>query len=80
MALPIRIATRRASDRHPCKLSRAFGPRNPMKIASAPVNPSRLEWRDRSDIGELRPNVSLIRNVCDRANKWRVVSPLAERR
>ena len=28
----------------------------------------------------LRPNVSLIRSVPDRANKWCVVAPLCERR
>jgi len=52
-----------------------------MKIASAPVI---IQDGWSGEIEEtleiLRPNVSLIRNVCDRANKWRVVSPLAERR
>jgi hypothetical protein len=39
-------------SRHPCKLSRAFGPRNPMKIASIQgIIESGWEWRDRFDSG-----------------------------
>jgi hypothetical protein len=42
----------RLVDRHPCKLSRASGPRNPMKIASIQaIIENGWEWRDRFDSG-----------------------------
>jgi hypothetical protein len=40
------------SRRPPCKLSRASGPRNPMKIASIQVIiENGWDWRDRNDSG-----------------------------
>src|SRR5207302_8793810 len=41
------------SCRHPCKLTRAFGPRNSMKIAqSQAIIQNGWEWRDRKDNGD----------------------------
>jgi hypothetical protein len=52
--------------RHPCKLSRASGPRNPMKIASIPAI---IETAGSGEIDLtvelLKPNVSLIGSVRD---------------
>jgi hypothetical protein len=45
----------RSDDGHPCKLSRAFGPRNSMKIAQLRVIiHNGWEWRDRKDSGDAK--------------------------
>jgi PAS domain-containing protein len=65
------------TDRHPCKLTRAFSPRNSMKMVSIPAiihNGVELA-RSKKTVERLKPNVSLILSVRDRANEWCVVSP-----
>src|SRR5262244_3195376 len=62
--------------RPPCKLTRAFSPRKSMKIVFEPSNnpEGRGDGEIEKTVEMLTPNVSLIRSVRDRANKWCVVS------
>jgi len=47
------LSRRTPDSRPPCKLTRAFGPRNSMKIAqSQAIIQNGWEWRDRKDNGD----------------------------
>src|SRR5207244_5261903 len=51
--LPYGPIQTQSPSRHPCKLTRAFGPRNSMKIAqSQAIIQNGWEWRDRKDNGD----------------------------